>query len=48
MLKVIVTNPPTEEQKTQIYARLEKYFNEYGVITNEESENEIEQRESVG
>lgn len=45
MLKVIVTNPPTEEQKSQIYARLEQYFSEYGVITNEEDE--VKQRENV-
>lgn len=27
MLKVVVVNPPTEEQKEQIYQRLEEFFN---------------------
>lgn len=26
-LKVVVVNPPTEEQKEQIYKRIEEYFN---------------------
>lgn len=32
-LKVVVVNPPTEEQKEQIYKRIEEYFN-----TKEEEE----------
>lgn len=27
MLKVVVVNPPTEEQKQQIYKRIEEYYN---------------------
>lgn len=27
MLKVVVVNPPTEEQKEQIYKRIEEYYN---------------------
>jgi hypothetical protein len=26
MLKVVVVNPPTEEQKEQIYRRIEEYY----------------------
>lgn len=26
MLKVVVVNPPTEEQKEQIYKRIEEYY----------------------
>jgi hypothetical protein len=34
MLKVVVVNPPTEEQKEQIYKNLEKlYEEEYVLIT---------------
>lgn len=27
MLKVVVVNPPTEEQKEEIYKRIEEYYN---------------------
>ena len=27
MIKVVVVNPPTEEQKQEIYKRLEEYYN---------------------
>ena len=29
MLKVVVVNPPTEEQKEQIYKNLEKLYEEH-------------------
>lgn len=32
MLKVVVVNPPTEEQKEQIYKNLEKLYEEEYVL----------------
>ena len=32
MLKVVVVNPPTEEQKEQIYKNLEKLYEEECVL----------------
>ena len=34
-LKVVVTNPPTEEMKEEILKRIEKYFS--GGFTNEDN-----------
>lgn len=36
MIKVIVVNPPTEEQKEQIYKNIENYYKTHGEMRNDD------------